>query len=105
METHELEKAGVTAEVAAVRMIAAYLATLAAPTAERTWVVNLSRDSQLFYHRKRKINHTTVRLNHRWEVDHAPAGPVSKRSHTSPNQVLVGHVACLGHGGGGHTQA
>ena len=20
-----------------------------------------------------------------------------------PNQVLVGHVACLGHGGGGHT--
>ncbi len=21
-----------------------------------------------------------------------------------PNQVLVGHVACLGHGGGGHTR-
>jgi len=20
-----------------------------------------------------------------------------------PNQILVGHVACLGHGGGGHT--
>src|SRR5262245_61558629 len=23
--------------------------------------------------------------------------------HLGPNQVLVGHVACLGHGGGGHT--
>ena len=26
-----------------------------------------------------------------------------QRAPLGPNQVLVGHVACLGHGGGGHT--
>jgi hypothetical protein len=38
------------------------------------------------------------------EVDHPPAQPMPPNGHTlGPNQVLVGHVACLGHGGGGHT--
>jgi hypothetical protein len=31
------------------------------------------------------------------------AGGALHREHSGPNDVLVGHVACLGHGGGGHT--
>jgi hypothetical protein len=35
-------------------------------------------------------------------ITHAP--PRCPNGHRlGPNQVLVGHVACLGHGGGGHT--
>jgi len=42
--------------------------------------------------------------DHGRQVDHPAARQVSERGHLlGPNQVLVGHVACLGHGGGGHT--
>jgi hypothetical protein len=38
------------------------------------------------------------------QVDHPTADTVARNGHPlGPNQVLVGHVACLGHGGGGHT--
>ena len=39
--------------------------------------------------------------NHAWEVDHPPTDDAPTAPH-GPNQVLVGHRACLGHGGG-HT--
>jgi hypothetical protein len=40
--------------------------------------------------------------DHRRAMDHPPAEPLPERAPLGPNQVLVGHVACLGHGGGGH---
>jgi hypothetical protein len=33
----------------------------------------------------------------------APPPAVPTGHPLGPNQVLVGHIACLGHGGGGHT--
>ena len=35
--------------------------------------------------------------------DRPPTDAMPQRPPPRPNQVLVGHAACLGHGGGGHT--
>jgi hypothetical protein len=40
--------------------------------------------------------------NHGRQVDDPP-GRCTNGHPLGPNQVLVGHVACLGHGAGGHT--
>ena len=43
-----------------------------------------------------------VGFHHGWEVDHSPADALPQRTYLRPKPVLVGHQACLGHGGG-HT--
>src|ERR1700737_711753 len=43
-----------------------------------------------------------TRTDHGREVDHPPTDPLPGGHPLGPNQVLVGHQACLGHAGG-HT--
>lgn len=52
-------------------------------------------------HRLRVVTGDLVQTTN-GEVDHAGADPMPKRAHPRPRTSLVGHVACLGHGGGGH---